>query len=156
MYTLFLSNNNHIILTIIKQYVLKNYKIPIIFLVIFFKTLIHFSDEQPNNIYISFLSTIQVNRLSAIHIIFLQKSNDITINNAKNIMKKNSKNILGKKPNKNDFHAIQNNSNLSDYSGGVENMSLSEIKTKNLKEEIHSIVSGTLNEMTINKSRKMK
>ena len=35
-------------------------------------------------------------------------------------------------------------------------MSLSEIKAKNLKEEIHSIVSGTLNEMTINKSRKMK
>ena len=65
----------------------------------------------------------------------------------------NSNNV---KPNINDFHAIQNNSNLSDFSGAVQNMSLSEIKAKNLKEEIHSIVSGTLNEMTMNKNRKMK
>ena len=55
-----------------------------------------------------------------------------------------------------DFHAIQNNSNISDYSSGANNMSLGEIKAKNLKEEIHSIVSGTLNEMTMNKNRKMK
>ena len=55
-----------------------------------------------------------------------------------------------------DFHAIQNNSNISDYSSGANNMSLGEIKAKNLKEEIHSIVSGTLKEMTINKNRKRK
>ena len=60
------------------------------------------------------------------------------------------------KPNLKDFQAIQNNSNISDFSGVPANMSLSEIKTKNLKEEIHSIVSGTLNQITINKSKKMK
>ena len=83
--------------------------------------------------------------------------NETIVNNNKidinKMILQNSNNL---KQNKNDFHAIQNNSNLSDYSGGVQNMSLSEIKAKNLKEEIHSIVSGTLNEMTINKSRKMK
>ena len=55
-----------------------------------------------------------------------------------------------------DFHSIQNNSNMSNYAGGTQDMSLNEIKEKNLKEEIHSIVSGTLNEITINKSRKSK
>ena len=59
-------------------------------------------------------------------------------------------------PNLKDFHAIQNNSNLSQYSSDAHNNSLNEIKAKNLKEEIHSIISGTLNEMVINKSRKMK
>ena len=86
----------------------------------------------------------------------LLQSETIVNNNKIDINKmilQNSNNI---KPNINDFHAIQNNSNLSDYSGEVQNMSLSEIKAKNLKEEIHSIVSGTLNEMTMNKNRKMK
>ena len=65
----------------------------------------------------------------------------------------NSNNI---KPNVKDFHAIQINSNLIYYSGIVQNMSLGELKAKNLKEEIHCIKCRTLNEMTINKSRKMK
>ena len=86
----------------------------------------------------------------------LLQTETIVNNNKIDINKMILQNSNNSKPNKNDFHAIQNNSNLSDYSGGVQNMSLSEIKAKNLKEEIHSIVSGTLNEMTINKSRKMK
>ena len=77
-------------------------------------------------------------------------NNKIDINK---MILQNSNNI---RPNLKDFQAIQNNSNVSDYAGGANNMSLCEIKTKNLKEEIHSIVSGTLNEITINKSRKMK
>jgi preprotein translocase subunit SecG len=77
-------------------------------------------------------------------------NNKIDINK---MILQNSNNI---RPNLKEFQAIQNNSNVSDYAGGTNNMSLCEIKTKNLKEEIHSIVSGTLNEITINKSRKMK
>ena len=83
----------------------------------------------------------------------LLQTETIVNNNKIDINKMILKNSNNSKPNKNDFHAIQNNSNLSDYSGGVQNMSLSEIKAKNLKEEIHSIVSGTLNEMTINKGK---
>ena len=86
----------------------------------------------------------------------LLQTETIVNNNKIDINKMILQNSNNSKPNKKDFHALQNNSNLSDYSGGVQNMSLSEIKAKNLKEEIHSIVSGTLNEMTINKSRKMK
>lgn len=56
---------------------------------------------------------------------------------------------------KNVFRAVQNNSNVSE-SNAPQNMSLSEIKEKNLKEEIHSIVSGTLNEMSLNKNRRSK
>jgi preprotein translocase subunit SecG len=77
-------------------------------------------------------------------------NNKIDINK---MILQNSNNI---RPNLKEFQAIQNNSNVSDYGSGNNNMSLCEIKTKNLKEEIHSIVSGTLNEITINKSRKMK
>ena len=54
------------------------------------------------------------------------------------------------------FQQIQNDSNILDNSNGANNMSLSEIKEKNLKEEIHSIVSGTLSKMIINKSKKLK
>ena len=86
----------------------------------------------------------------------LLQSETIVNNNKIDINKMILQNSNNVKPNINDFHAIQNNSNLSDYSGEVQNMSLSEIKAKNLKEEIHSIVSGTLNEMTMNKNRKMK
>ena len=86
----------------------------------------------------------------------LLQTETIVNNNKIDINKMILQNSNDLKPNVNDFHAIQNNSNLSDYSGGVQNMSLGELKAKNLKEEIHSIVSGTLNEMTINKSRKMK
>ena len=86
----------------------------------------------------------------------LLQSETIVNNNKIDINKMILQNSNNVKPNKIDFHAIQNNSNLSDYEGGAQNMSLSEIKAKNLKEEIHSIVSGTLNEMTINKNRKMK
>ena len=86
----------------------------------------------------------------------LLQTETIVNNNKIDINKMILQNSNDLKPNIKDFHAIQNNSNLSDYSGGVQNMSLGELKAKNLKEEIHSIVSGTLNEMTINKSRKMK
>ena len=86
----------------------------------------------------------------------LLQSETIVNNNKIDINKMILQNSNNVKPNINDFHAIQNNSNLSDFSGAVQNMSLSEIKAKNLKEEIHSIVSGTLNEMTMNKNRKMK
>ena len=52
-------------------------------------------------------------------------------------------NLNNVKPNINDFHAIEKNSNISDYSGGVvQNISLGEIKAKNLKEEIHGIFAG--------------
>ena len=77
-------------------------------------------------------------------------------NNKIDINKMILQNSNGIKPNLKDFQAVQNNSNLSDFSGALPNMSLSEIKTQNLKEEIHNIVSGTLNQITINKSRKMK
>ena len=86
----------------------------------------------------------------------LLQSETIVNNNKIDINKMILQNSNNVKPNINDFHAIQNNSNLSDCGGGAQNMSLSEIKAKNLKEEIHSIVSGALNEMTINKNRKMK
>ena len=83
--------------------------------------------------------------------------NETIVNNNKidinKMILQNSNNI---KPNIKDFQVIQNNSNISDYATGANNMSLGEIKAKNLKEEIHSIVSGTLNEMTMNKNRKMK
>ena len=55
-----------------------------------------------------------------------------------------------------DFQPLKNNSNVNDISIGVNNLSLNELKTKNLKEEIHSIVSETLSEMTLNKAKKMK
>ena len=86
----------------------------------------------------------------------LLQSETIVNNNKIDINKMILKNPNNLKPNIKDFQAIQNNSNISDFSVPGPNMSLSEIKTKNLKEEIHSIVSGTLNEMTINKCRKMK
>ena len=86
----------------------------------------------------------------------LLQTETIVNNNKIDINKMILQNSNNLRPNLKDFQAIQNNSNVSDYSGGANNMSLCEIKTKNLKEEIHSIVSGTLNEITINKSRKMK
>ena len=86
----------------------------------------------------------------------LLQSETIVNNNKIDINKMILKNSNNLKPNIKDFQAIQNNSNISDFSGPGPNMSLSEIKTQNLKEEIHSIVSGTLNEMTINKCRKIK
>lgn len=86
----------------------------------------------------------------------LLQTETIVNNNKIDINKMILQNSNNVRPNLKDFQAIQNNSNVSDYSGGANNMSLCEIKTKNLKEEIHSIVSGTLNEITINKSRKMK
>ena len=61
-----------------------------------------------------------------------------------------------KKPNINEFQQIRNNSNINDCSLGVNNISFTELKTKNLKEEIHSIVSETLSEMTLNKAKKLK
>ena len=61
-----------------------------------------------------------------------------------------------KNPNLKEFHQIRNNSNINDCSLGVNNISLTELKTKNLKEEIHSIVSETLSEMTLNKAKKLK
>ena len=86
----------------------------------------------------------------------LLQTETIVNNNKIDINKMILQNSNNLKPNIKDFHAIQNNSNISDYSSGSNNMSLGEIKAKNLKEEIHSIVSGTLNEMTMNKNRKMK
>ena len=61
-----------------------------------------------------------------------------------------------KKRNINEFHQIRNNSNINDCSLGVNNISLTELKTENLKEEIHSIVSETLSEMTLNKAKKLR
>jgi hypothetical protein len=86
----------------------------------------------------------------------LLKAETIVNNNKIDINKMILQNSNNVKPNIKDFQAIQNNSNISDFSGAGQNMSLSEIKAKNLKEEIHSIVSGTLNEITMNKCRKMK
>ena len=75
-------------------------------------------------------------------------NNNIDINK---MILKNSKD-----PNIKDFQSLKNNSNVNDISIGVNNLSLNELKTKNLKEEIHSIVSETLSEMTLNKAKKMK
>ena len=86
----------------------------------------------------------------------LLQAETIVNNNKIDINKMILQNSNDLKPNKKDFQEIQNNSNVSDYSTGANNMSLGEIKAKNLKEEIHSIVSGTLNEMTMNKNRKMR
>ena len=86
----------------------------------------------------------------------LLKAETIVNNNKIDINKMILQNSNNVKPNIKDFQAIQNNSTISDFSGAGQNMSLSEIKAKNLKEEIHSIVSGTLNEITMNKCRKMK
>ena len=55
-----------------------------------------------------------------------------------------------------DFQAIPNNSNASNYSIGINNLSLNELKHSNLKEEIHNIVSETLSEMSLNKARRLK
>ena len=48
------------------------------------------------------------------------------------------------------FQQIQNDSKLMDNSNRANNMSLSEIKEKNLKEEMHNIVRKILSKMIIN------
>ena len=75
-------------------------------------------------------------------------NNNIDINK---IILKNSKN-----ENIKDFQILENNSNVNECSLGENNISLGELKTKNLKEEIHCIVSETLSEMTLNKIKKSK
>ena len=86
----------------------------------------------------------------------LLQTETIVNNNKIDINKMILQNSNNLPPNIKDFHSVQNNSNVSDFCGGTQNMSLGEIKVKNLKEEIHSIVSGTLNDISNNKSRKMK
>ena len=61
-----------------------------------------------------------------------------------------------KNPNLKDFQALQNNSNTNDNSIIENNISFNQLKTKNLKEEIHCIVSETLSEMSLNKAKKIK
>ena len=61
-----------------------------------------------------------------------------------------------KNSNSKDFHVLKNNSDVNEYSIRDNNISLSELKTKNLKEEIHCIVSETLSEMSLNKTKKIK
>ena len=80
----------------------------------------------------------------------------IVNNNKIDINKMILRNSNSLSPNLKDFQSIQNDSNIMDSSIGPNNLSLSEIKEKNLKEEIHSIVSGTLSKMIINKSKKIK
>lgn len=80
----------------------------------------------------------------------------IVNNNKIDINKMILRNSNSLRPNLKDFQSIQNDSNIMDSSIGPNNLSLSEIKEKNLKEEIHSIVSGTLSKMIINKSKKIK
>ena len=75
-------------------------------------------------------------------------NNNIDINK---MILKNEKN-----PNIKDFQALQNNSNINDNSINENNISLNQLKTKNLKEEIHCIVSETLSEMSLNKAKKNK
>ena len=75
-------------------------------------------------------------------------NNNIDINK---MILQNSKNNKLK-----DFQSLQNNSNYSGYSEGLNNLSLNDLKRTNLKEEIHNIVSETLSEMTLNKARKLK
>ena len=74
-------------------------------------------------------------------------NNNIDINK---MILQNSKNNLK------DFQPLKNNSNVNDCSIGVNNISLTELKTKNLKEEIHSIVCETLSEMSLNKAKKYR
>ena len=57
-----------------------------------------------------------------------------------------------KNENINDFQAVQNNSNVGETI--QQNMTLGGIKEKNLKEEVHNIISGTLTELSLNKSKK--
>ena len=61
-----------------------------------------------------------------------------------------------KNPNIKDFQALKNNSNTNDNSVVENNLSFNQLKTKNLKEEIHCIVSETLSEMSLNKAKKIK
>ena len=75
-------------------------------------------------------------------------NNNIDINK---MILKNEKN-----PNIKDFQALQNNSNINDNSINENNISLNQLKAKNLKEEIHCIVSETLSEMTLNKAKKLR
>ena len=75
-------------------------------------------------------------------------NNNIDINK---IIFQNSKNSSIK-----DFQCLQNNSKINDYSMSENNISSGELKAKNLKEEIHLIVSETLSEMTLNKIKKTK
>ena len=86
----------------------------------------------------------------------LLQTETIVNNNKIDINKMILRNTNSLGQNLKDFQSIQNNSNIMDCSNGPNNLSLSEIKEKNLKEEIHSIVSGTLNKMIINKSKKIK
>ncbi len=86
----------------------------------------------------------------------LLQTETIVNNNKIDINKMILRNSNSLRPNLKEFHSIQNDSNIMDSSNGPNNMSLSEIKEKNLKEEIHSIVSGTLCKMIINKSKKIK
>ena len=75
-------------------------------------------------------------------------NNNIDINK---IILQNPKNTKLK-----DFQSLENKSNINDYSINENNNSLGELKAKNLKEEIHLIVSETLSEMTLNKAKKFK
>ena len=86
----------------------------------------------------------------------LLQTETIVNNNKIDINKMILRNSNSLGPNLKEFHSIQNDSNIMDSSNGPNNMSLNEIKEKNLKEEIHSIVSGTLCKMIINKSKKIK
>ena len=85
-----------------------------------------------------------------------QRSGDNLFNNidVHKIVIKNPNNIEKslKKENIKDFQAVQNNSSVGDTI--QPNMTLGEIKEKNLKEEVHNIISGTLTELSLNKSKK--
>ena len=54
------------------------------------------------------------------------------------------------------FKSLQNSSSLGNDSGNQNNLSLSEIKERNIKDEIHNIIHGNNNETGIQKKTKKK
>ncbi len=62
---------------------------------------------------------------------------------------------LNKNPNFG-FKSLQNSSSLGNDNGNQNNMSLSEIKERNIKDEIHNIIHGNNNESGIQKKSKKK
>ena len=55
-----------------------------------------------------------------------------------------------------DFHSVPNTSKVIDNTPAQNNVLVNEIKGKNLKEEIHSIISGTLSGLAENKLKRTK
>ena len=55
-----------------------------------------------------------------------------------------------------DFHSVPNTSKIMDNVPAQNNILINELKEKNLKEEIHNIISGTLTGLAENKGKRMK